>query len=82
MEDFRQVCDKIRQEPVLASLRRQQSARAESKQDRIAQFEDKAEELRAVAEDVILEQTRRTLFKLAETYERMAATLRASIGPQ
>ena len=66
----------------MASLRRQQSTRAESPRGRIAQFESKAEELRAVAEDVILDQTRLTLLKLAETYERMAATLRTSRDPQ
>ena len=46
------------------------------------QFQHKAEELRAVAEDVILSETRLTLLKLAETYERMATTLRSSETPQ
>lgn len=76
MEDFRYVRDQIRQEPVLAALRRPQFLRAGDRQDRIMRFEGKAEELRAVAEDVILSETRLTLLKLAETYERMASTLR------
>lgn len=82
MEDFRYVRDRIRQEPVLATLRRPQSLRAGARQDRIGQFENKAEELRAVAEDVILNETRLTLLKLADTYDRMAAGLRGSARPQ
>jgi hypothetical protein len=82
LEDFRYVRDRIRQEPVLAALRRPQSLWAEDRQGRIPQFESKAEELRAVAEDVILSETRLTLLKLAETYERMAAGLRSSVSSQ
>jgi hypothetical protein len=82
VEDFQQVCDKIRQEPVLAALRGRPSVRAEDRRGRIAQFENKAEELRALAEDVILPDTRTTLLTLAENYQRMAATLRAGSGPQ
>ena len=70
----------IRQEPVLATLRRDRS-RPETRASRIVQFREKAEELRAVAEDVILMDTRHTLWRLAETYERMAQHLEDSPLP-
>ena len=68
----------IRQEPILAALRRPRMPQAADPQGRAAQYRDKAEELRAIAEDVILEQTRATLRRLAESYERMAAALQAT----
>ena len=68
----------IRQEPILAALRRPRRPQARDPQARAAHYRDKAEELRAIAEDVILEQTRATLWRLAESYERMAAALQAA----
>ena len=65
----------IRQEPILATLRRPRTLVSTDRQVRIAQYRDKAEELRAISEDVILEQTRLTLQRLAENYERMANAL-------
>ena len=65
----------IRQEPILATLRRPRMIVGKDRQARIAQYRDKAEELRAISEDVILEQTRLTLQRLAENYERMANAL-------
>ena len=66
----------IRQEPMLAALRRPRGPKATDRQARIAQYRDKADELRAIAEDVILDQTRATLCRLAESYERLAEALR------
>jgi hypothetical protein len=68
----------IRQEPVLATLRRPSSARLVDRTARARQFRDKAEELRALCDDVILEDTRRMFLCLAETYERMAASLEST----
>lgn len=67
--------DMIRQEPILATLRRPRMVVSPDRQARTAQYRDKAEELRTVSEDVILEQTRLTLLRLAETYDRMANAL-------
>ena len=64
----------VRQEPVLATLRRER-AEPGSRQERIAQFRAKAEELRTICEDVILPDTRSSLLNLADTYERMASAL-------
>jgi hypothetical protein len=72
--DIRNMQDMIRQEPVLAALRRQ-PLRAEGRQTRIAQIREKAKELRSLAEDVILTETKHTLWRLAETYEQMARNL-------
>jgi hypothetical protein len=64
----------IRQEPVLASLRRP-AKRPADRRGRIAQFRSKAEELRTLSDDVILQQTRATLLRLADSYDRMACLL-------
>jgi len=72
MDDFTTMHSMIRQEPVLAALRRPSSARLADRGARAGQFRDKAEELRAICDDVILEDTRRMFLRLAETYERMA----------
>ena len=71
------VHDSIRQEPVLASLRRPPERPAD-RQGRIVQFRAKAEELRTLSNDVILQQTRATLLRLAENYDRMACLLEAT----
>ena len=68
------IHDMIRQEPVLATLRRDRM-RPASRQSRICQFREKAEELRAVAEDLILSDTKHTLWRLADSYEQMARQL-------
>ncbi|MBV8798309.1 MAG: hypothetical protein JO208_00640 [Alphaproteobacteria bacterium] len=68
------IHDMIRQEPVLATLRRDRQ-RAITRQSRISHFQEKAEELRAVAEDVILSETKQMLWRLADNYERMARHL-------
>jgi hypothetical protein len=65
----------IRQEPILATLRRQRTSLPDDREARIAQFRDKAEELRAIAEDVILDETKSTLLNLAESYVQMARML-------
>jgi hypothetical protein len=52
-----------------------------SRESRIAQFRAKADELRAIAEDVILAETRHTLWRLAETYEQMAHHLENASVP-
>ncbi|MBV9062608.1 MAG: hypothetical protein JOY77_06735 [Alphaproteobacteria bacterium] len=68
------IHDMIRQEPVLATLRRDRK-KPGRRQSRISQFQEKAEELRAVAEDVILSETKQMLWRLADNYERMARHL-------
>jgi len=65
----------IRQEPMLAALRRPRGLRPEDRAARIAQYREKAEELRAISEDVILHETRTTLLNLASTYEDVACAL-------
>jgi hypothetical protein len=75
VDDFATMHDRIRQEPVLAALRRPRSARIVDRAARAGQFRDKAEELRTICDDVILEETRQTFSRLAEAYERMAASL-------
>jgi hypothetical protein len=78
LEDFTTVHDMIRQEPVLATLRRPSAARLTDRAARARQFRDKAEELRAICDDVILEETRQTFCRLAESYDRMAASLESN----
>lgn len=46
---------------------------------RARQFRDKAEELRVICDDVILEDTRQMFLRLAEAYERMAASLESTV---
>ncbi|MBV9571225.1 MAG: hypothetical protein JO056_08295 [Alphaproteobacteria bacterium] len=74
MHDLSTMQEMIRQEPVLATLRRSRTE-PRSREDRIAQFRAKAEELRAICEDVILPDTRSSLLNLAGTYDRMADTM-------
>ncbi len=81
MQDIRDVHDMIRQEPVLAALRRDR-LRPEGRPSRIAQLREKAEELRAVAEDVILAETKHTLWRIAETYDQMAHHLENAAVPE
>jgi len=78
LEDYSDVHDMIRQEPVLATLRRPSSSRLVDRTTRICQLREKAEELRALCDDVILEETRQVLGRLAETYERLAGSLESS----
>lgn len=78
MDDFATIHSMIRQEPVLATLRRPSSARLEDRGARARQFRDKAGELRAICDDVILEDTRQMFLRLAESYERMAASLEST----
>lgn len=73
-----QLRDMIRQEPILAALRRPRTIVSKDRHTRAAQYREKAEELRAISEDVILDQTRLTLQRLAETYERMATALKGA----
>jgi hypothetical protein len=75
LQDAQHVSDMIRQEATLAVLRRPRALRPEHRDGRIVQYREKAEELRAIAEDVILEKTRTTLLSLATTYEEMARML-------
>ncbi len=79
MDDFATAHDRIRQEPVLATLRRASSARSMDRGTRARQFRDKAEELRVICDDVILEDTRQMFLRLAEAYERMAASLESTV---
>lgn len=81
MENFRNVHDMIRQEPVLATLRRPSSSRLVDRQTRIQQLREKAEELRTICDDVILDETRQMLLRLADTYERLAGSLESSVSP-
>jgi hypothetical protein len=74
-EDASRARDRIRQEGVLASLRLPRLSRLCDRQTRIRQFRDRAEELRAICEDVILQDTKLMLRHLADTYERMAHAL-------
>ena len=77
LQDAQHVSDMIRQEAALAVLRRPRPLRPEHRDARIAQYREKAEELRAISEDVILEETRTTLLSLASTYDNMARALEA-----
>jgi hypothetical protein len=78
LDDLTTVHAMIRQEPVLATLRRQPAPRLTDRTARARQFRDKAEELRAICDDVILEETRQMFLRLAETYDRMAASLESN----
>lgn len=73
------IRDRIRQEPVLAALRRPQSLRFCCPEERAQQFRLKAEELRTIAEDVILQETRDMLLRLADNYERIASASLCSV---
>ncbi|HSC19039.1 MAG TPA: hypothetical protein VLC74_09010 [Rhizomicrobium sp.] len=77
-EDANLARDRIRQEGVLASLRLPRLSRLCDRQTRIRQFRDRAEELRAICEDVILHDTKLMLQRLADTYERMAHALEST----
>jgi hypothetical protein len=77
LQDAQHMSDMIRQESALAVLRRPRALRPEHRDGRIVQYREKAEELRAIAEDVILEKTRTTLLSLAGTYDNMARALEA-----
>ena len=79
MDDFATIHSMIRQEPVLATLRRASSARSTDRGARARQIRDKAEELRAICDYVILENTRQMFLRLAETYERLAASLESTV---
>jgi hypothetical protein len=72
------VSDRIRQEPVLATLRHPRLSRFCDRQTRIRQFRDRAEELRAICEEVILHDTKLMLHRLADSYEHLAHTLEAT----
>jgi hypothetical protein len=47
-----------------------------------AEWRQKAKELYAIAEDVVLEETKRTLLGLAHGYERRAIALERAITPE
>ena len=48
---------------------------AEGRAARACRFRHRAEELRAISEEVMLKETCLTLLSLAESYEQMAATM-------
>lgn len=75
MHDAQRVHDMIRQEAALAVLRRPRTIRPQHRDARIAQYREKAEELRTISEDVILDETKATLLSLAKSYEEMACML-------
>lgn len=75
LQDTRHIHDMIRQEGALAVLRRPRALRPKHRDGRIVQYREKAEELRAISEDVILEETKATLLSLANAYEEMARLL-------
>ena len=75
LHDANLASDRIRQEPVLATLRHPHLSRLCDRQTRIRQFRDRAEELRAICEDVILHETKLMLHRLADSYEHLAHTL-------
>lgn len=75
LQDSRHVHDMIRQEAALAVLRRPRTIRPQQRDARIAQYREKAEELRAISEDVILDETKATLLSLANSYDEMARML-------
>jgi hypothetical protein len=47
--------------------------------ERIGLYRARAEELRTIAEDLMVEENRRVLLRLAESYERMARGLESAI---
>jgi hypothetical protein len=75
LQDAQHVHDMIRQESALAVLRRPRGLRPERRDARIAQYREKAEELRAISEEVILQETKSTLLSLANSYEELARML-------
>jgi hypothetical protein len=77
LQDAQHVSDMIRQEAALAVLRRPRAFRPEHRDGRILQYREKAEELRAISEDVILQETKASLLSLASTYDNMARALEA-----
>lgn len=70
--------DRIRQEPALAVLRRSRLSRLCDRQTRIRQVRERAAELRAICEDVILHDTKLMLLRLADSYEHLAQTLESA----
>ena len=52
---------------------------AGSRIDRMAQYRNRAEELRVIAEDMLVASQKETLHRIAATYEDMAETL-AGLG--
>lgn len=78
-QDSNLARDRIRQEPVLATLRLSRLSRLCDRQTRIRQFRERAEELRGICEDVILQDTKLMLQRLAETYDRMALSLETAL---
>src|SRR4051812_6238792 len=75
LHDANLASDRIRQEPVLATLRYPRLSRLCDRQTRIRHFRNRAEELRAVCEEVILHDTKLMLHRLADSYEHLANTL-------
>jgi len=75
LEDVLRARDTIREEQAVESLRRGAVAGADERAARVQQYRRKAEELRTIAEDVILYETRQTLLSLSCSYEYMADAL-------
>ena len=67
--------DDIRRRRAEAFLKRGQPGSLRERRKRAKHYRAKAEELRAIADDAILFETRRTLTGLADSYERMADTV-------
>ena len=73
LQDLLQDRDSLRQQQALSALRA--LPRGEDRDTKIKLCCTKAEELRTVAEEMVLHETRQTLLQLALSYERMAHSL-------
>jgi hypothetical protein len=65
--------DDIRRTP--QSARFGHNVGAKDRMARVRRYRERAEELRAISEDVILKETCLTLLSLAESYDQMASTM-------
>lgn len=82
LEGMLRAREKIRDEEAALSLHRFLPVSPQSREMRISQFLAKAEELRTIAEDVLLSETRQTLLGLAQSYEYMAHALKTMQTPE
>ena len=71
----------MRQRQARESVRRAPSAAPKERQTRARQYRLKAEELREIADDVILFESKQTLVSLANSYEHLADTVEHTEHP-
>jgi len=75
LRDVLHARDQIREKNAVGNLRRDPPTGVNEREARMQQYRLKAEELRTIAEDVILYETKQTLLSLSYSYEYMADAL-------